>query len=191
MNVEESLQFIQMQVTINKYLPQSQRRKQPLYFMLTFIFFVSWTKLYVYSYFSTYLYIKSSKIGSDGQQHNKLLTYSIFKCSFHIKPHLNLVSNRNQRTSCPDWVYLPTGWTVSCSATLGLKYPNMSVAVNIVLRPLDLVDRLSDQWTVNVTVWLDVLLVKQNGLFYLIICLVEIVNLVNLVSCAMKKSSSI
>ena len=41
--------------------------------------------------------IKSSRIGSDGQQHNKLLTYSSFKCSFDIEPYLTLVRNRNQR----------------------------------------------------------------------------------------------
>ena len=41
--------------------------------------------------------IKSSRIGTDGQQHNKLLTYSSFKCSFHIEPYLILVRNRNQR----------------------------------------------------------------------------------------------
>ena len=41
--------------------------------------------------------IKSSRIGSDGQQHNKLLTYSSFKSSFHIEPYMNLVKNRNQR----------------------------------------------------------------------------------------------
>ena len=41
--------------------------------------------------------IKSSRLGIDGQQHNKLLTYSSFKSSFNIQPFIMLVRNRNQR----------------------------------------------------------------------------------------------
>ena len=41
--------------------------------------------------------IKSTRIGADNEQHNKLLTYSSFKSSFSSEPYLTLVQNRNQR----------------------------------------------------------------------------------------------
>ena len=41
--------------------------------------------------------IKSSRIGADNMQHNKLLTYSTYKCNFHTEPYITLVQNRNQR----------------------------------------------------------------------------------------------
>ena len=41
--------------------------------------------------------IKSSRLGTDGEEHNKLLTYSSFKCHFGLEPYINLVRNRNQR----------------------------------------------------------------------------------------------
>ena len=41
--------------------------------------------------------IKSSRLGTDGEQHNKLLTYSSFKCHFALEPYITLVKNRNQR----------------------------------------------------------------------------------------------
>ena len=41
--------------------------------------------------------ISSSRVGPDGEQHNKLLTYSSFKCHFGPEPYLSLVQNRNQR----------------------------------------------------------------------------------------------
>ena len=41
--------------------------------------------------------IKSSRLGADGKEHNKLLTYSSFKCHFGSEPYINLVRNRNQR----------------------------------------------------------------------------------------------
>ena len=41
--------------------------------------------------------IKSSRLGTDGEQHNKLLTYSSFKCHFALEPYISLVRNRNQR----------------------------------------------------------------------------------------------
>ena len=41
--------------------------------------------------------ISSSRVGPDGEQHNKLQTYSSFKCHFGPEPYLSLVQNRNQR----------------------------------------------------------------------------------------------
>ena len=41
--------------------------------------------------------IKMSRLGTDGESHNKLLTYSSFKCHFSVEPYINLVQNRNQR----------------------------------------------------------------------------------------------
>ena len=41
--------------------------------------------------------IKMSRVGIDGQPHNKLLTYSTFKCCFKVEPYVNLIRNRNQR----------------------------------------------------------------------------------------------
>ena len=41
--------------------------------------------------------IKLSRLGTDGEQHNKLLTYSSFKCHFSLEPYMTLVKNRNQR----------------------------------------------------------------------------------------------
>ena len=41
--------------------------------------------------------IKSSRIDKDGVEHNKLQTYSSFKCHFSIEPYVLLVRNRNQR----------------------------------------------------------------------------------------------
>ena len=41
--------------------------------------------------------IKSTRVDTDGEEHNKLLTYSSFKCHFGIEPYVLLVQNRNQR----------------------------------------------------------------------------------------------
>ena len=41
--------------------------------------------------------IKMSRVGIDGQPHNKLLTYSTFKCCFKVEPYVSLIRNRNQR----------------------------------------------------------------------------------------------
>ena len=41
--------------------------------------------------------IKSSRVGPDGEQHNKLLTYTSFKSHFGMEPYISLVKNRNQR----------------------------------------------------------------------------------------------
>ena len=41
--------------------------------------------------------ITDAQIGSDGEQHNKLLCYSSFKCHFRTEPYVTLVRNRNQR----------------------------------------------------------------------------------------------
>ena len=41
--------------------------------------------------------IKSSRIGADNLQHNKLLTYSSCKCHFNLEPYITLVQNWNQR----------------------------------------------------------------------------------------------
>ena len=41
--------------------------------------------------------IKSSRVDKDGVEHNKLHTYSSFKCHFGIEPYVSLVRNRNQR----------------------------------------------------------------------------------------------
>ena len=41
--------------------------------------------------------ISSSRVGKDGEPHNKLLSYSSFKSSFTVEPYLLLVQNRNQR----------------------------------------------------------------------------------------------
>ena len=41
--------------------------------------------------------IKAERIGADGLGHNKLQTYSSFKCQFSQEPYLSLVRNRNQR----------------------------------------------------------------------------------------------
>ena len=41
--------------------------------------------------------IKSSRVDKDGVEHNKLHTYSSFKCHFAIEPYVSLVRNRNQR----------------------------------------------------------------------------------------------
>ena len=42
--------------------------------------------------------IKSSRIGADGQTHNKLSTYSSVKAFFGREPYIDLVRNRNQRS---------------------------------------------------------------------------------------------
>ena len=41
--------------------------------------------------------IKKSRVDTDGQPHNKLLTYSTFKSCFKPEPYTTLVRNRNQR----------------------------------------------------------------------------------------------
>ena len=41
--------------------------------------------------------IKSCRIGADNIQHNKILTYSTFKCHFSTELYITLVQNRNQR----------------------------------------------------------------------------------------------
>ena len=41
--------------------------------------------------------IKSSRIGADNEEHNKLLTYSSFKAYFGTEVYIKLVQNRNQR----------------------------------------------------------------------------------------------
>ena len=41
--------------------------------------------------------ITSSRVGPDGEQHNKLLTYSSFKSHFATEPFITMVRNRNQR----------------------------------------------------------------------------------------------
>ena len=41
--------------------------------------------------------ITSSRLGPDGEQHNKLLTYSSFKSHFSTEPFITMVRNRNQR----------------------------------------------------------------------------------------------
>ena len=41
--------------------------------------------------------IKSVRVGADGEEHNKLLTYASFKSHFGAEPYINLVKNRNQR----------------------------------------------------------------------------------------------
>ena len=41
--------------------------------------------------------IKSVRVGVDGEEHNKLLTYSSFKSHFGTEPYITLVQNRNQR----------------------------------------------------------------------------------------------
>ena len=41
--------------------------------------------------------ITSSRVGPDGEQHNKLLTYSSFKSNFATEPFITMVRNRNQR----------------------------------------------------------------------------------------------
>ena len=41
--------------------------------------------------------VKSSRIGADNEQHNKLLTYSSFKAYFGTEVYITLVQNRNQR----------------------------------------------------------------------------------------------
>ena len=41
--------------------------------------------------------ILSTRIGRDGEEHNKLLTYSGFKAFFGLEPYVALINNRNQR----------------------------------------------------------------------------------------------
>ena len=55
----------------------------------------------LYSHFARFWMdsIQEVRVGNDGRDTNKLRLYKTFKGSFHSEPYINLVQNRNQRSS--------------------------------------------------------------------------------------------
>ena len=96
--------------------------------------------------------ITSSRLGPDGEQHNKLLTCSSFKSHFSTEPFITMVCNRNQR--CHLFRLRVSAHRLACETQRYCwpQYPGTRGTVSIVLRYPGQGVSQSCQWTMSATV---------------------------------------
>ena len=96
--------------------------------------------------------ITSSRLGPDGEQHNKLLTCSSFKSHFSTEPFITMVCNRNQR--CHLFRLRVSAHRLACETQRYCwpQYPGTRGTVSIVLRYPGQGVSQSGQWTMSATV---------------------------------------